>query len=136
MCIWSLLSDDKHEDVIVEYGQEVTLECSTVDKKFDYVEWFRNDSSYPVIQKLEDYSALVSTNFTSRAELVEKNLRLKHVKFEDAAVYVCRTAVRHGEENVSVQHGTFWKLIVKHEGESYKESCCPLGVLGIKRCFA
>ena len=91
-----------------------------MDKKFDYVEWFRNDSSYPVIQKLEDYNALVSTNFTSRAELKEKNLHLKHVKFEDAAVYVCRTAVRHGEEKVSVQHGTFWKLIVKHEGESIK----------------
>lgn len=110
------LSGDQHEDVIADYGQEVTLECNTYDTDHHYVEWYRNDSRFAVIQKLEDYDPVVSENYTARVELKRKNLRIKHVKFEDAATYVCRTAIRKKEDQVSVQHGTFWKLIVKHEG--------------------
>ena len=115
-----LSTDDQHEDIIVEYGQAVTLECNTYDTEYHYVEWYRNDSRIAVIQQLEDYKPVVSTNYTDRAELRKKDLHIKHVKFEDAASYVCRIAVRKEEKQVSVQHGTFWKLIVKHEGLRYR----------------
>ena len=79
------------------------------------MEWYRNDSRYAVIQQLEDYDPVVSENYTARAELKNKDLHIKHAKFEDTATYVCRTAVRR-EDKADIQHGTFWKLIVKHEG--------------------
>jgi len=107
--------DDQHEEIVAEYGQPVTLECNTFDKEHHYVEWYRNDSRIAVIQQLEDYEPVVSENYTTRAELRKKDLHITHVKFEDAATYVCRTAIRREDESAAIQHGTFWKLVVKHE---------------------
>ncbi|XP_065055756.1 uncharacterized protein LOC135684228 [Rhopilema esculentum] len=106
--------EEHHEDVIAEYGKEITLDCTTFDTNHSYVEWYRNDSNRAVVQRLEDRHMLISANYTGRVDLKKKHLHIKHVKFEDQAVYVCRTAVQKGEE-ISIQHGTFWKLIVKHE---------------------
>ena len=98
----------------------MTLECNTFDAEHHYVEWYRNDSRVAVIQQLEDYDPVVSTNYTARAELKKKDLHISHVKFEDAATYVCRTAIRREDDKAAIQHGTFWKLIVKHEGQCLK----------------
>ncbi len=95
----------------------MTLHCNTYDEKFDYVEWYRNDSRWAVVKKFKDKDLKPSKRYKSRVALDKKDLIIKNVNFDDAAVYTCRTAVQAADENVAIQHGPFWKLVVKHEGK-------------------